>query len=392
MKRRKFIKLGLNIIGGLATQACTVSFTRQSIQQPLIYSGFDDEEGGHYLGLLNLQTQHLRSVKTSFRGHDVLPHPTFANRAILFGRRPEMRCCEVDFNTLKTREILASSARHFYGHGCYSVDHQYLFTTENDFNQARGVIGIRDASTFKQLGEFASYGTGPHDIQLMPDGKTLVIANGGIQTHPDYGRRKLNLSTMHPSLVYIDASSGKKLAEYRLPNQHLSIRHLLVTPSGDVGIALQYQGNHRQKTAPSLLAWQKYGQPLNLLAKNPSVFKPMKGYMADLAYSHTSNILLATSPRGNQLTLWDMKDQRHLKNISVAEPSGVFFNEAEDSFVVSNSTGQILKLDAKILQLTESCYQNPIVKWDNHMVNTARLNSPSPHLGRRLKSLPPLNL
>jgi hypothetical protein len=87
-----------------------------------------------------------------------------------------------------------------------------------------------------------------------------------------------------------------------------------------------------------------------------------------------------------------MKDQRHLKNISVAEPSGVFFNEAEDSFVVSNSTGQILKLDAKILQLTESCYQNPIVKWDNHMVNTARLNSPSPHLGRRLKSLPPLNL
>lgn len=364
MKRRQFIRLGAAAMAGLGLGACTSRITTSHVQQPLVYSGFDDEEGHHYFGLLNLQTQQLRSVKMAFRGHDVLQHPLRPNRAILFGRRPETRCCEVDFQTLEVREISISAYRHFYGHGCFSADHLHLFTTENNFNRASGVIGIRDATTFKYLGEFPSYGIGPHDIQLMPDGKTLVIANGGIQTHPDFGRRKLNLKTMRPSLVYIDAESGEKLGQYTLPDSQLSIRHLLITPSGDVGVALQYQG---KRLPTSLVAWQKQGQDLRLLKAPTTVIRVLNGYMADLAFSPTSNILLATSPRGNQVMVWDVNNGRYLKNIPVTEPSGVFFLEQENSFVISNSAGKILALDAETLQLTKTFYQNSAIKWDNHM-------------------------
>jgi hypothetical protein len=38
---------------------------------------------------------------------------------------------------------------------------------------------------YKQIGEFEAHGMEPHDIALLSDGRTMVIANGGIRTHPD---------------------------------------------------------------------------------------------------------------------------------------------------------------------------------------------------------------
>ena len=100
--------------------------------------------------------------------------------------------------------------RHFYGHGAFSPDGRYLFTSENDFEAGRGMIGIRDAEDgYRQIGEFASQGIGPHELVLMPDGATLAVANGGIRTHPDNDRAILNLDTMQPSLAYLDLASGR---------------------------------------------------------------------------------------------------------------------------------------------------------------------------------------
>jgi hypothetical protein len=62
MKRRQFIRLSTVAMAGLGLGACTSRITTSHAQQPLVYSGFDDEEGHHYFGLLNLQTQQLRSV------------------------------------------------------------------------------------------------------------------------------------------------------------------------------------------------------------------------------------------------------------------------------------------------------------------------------------------
>jgi hypothetical protein len=40
-----------------------------------------------------------------------------------------------------------------------------------------GVIGVYDArANYKRIDEFPTFGIGPHDLALLPDGKTLVVA------------------------------------------------------------------------------------------------------------------------------------------------------------------------------------------------------------------------
>ena len=67
-----------------------------------------------------------------------------------------------------------------------------------------GVIGVYDAATgFARVAEFASGGHDPH--QLLALGDELVVANGGLLTHPDAPGVKLNIDTMDSSVVRIDA-------------------------------------------------------------------------------------------------------------------------------------------------------------------------------------------
>ncbi len=127
----------------------------------------------------------------------------------------------------------APEARHFYGHGCFSADGALLFTTENDYDGRRGMIGVWDgADGFRRLGEFPSGGVGPHDIRRMPNGG-LVVANGGIETHPDTGRTRLNLPMMRPNLSYL-SEQGTILEQVEPPRDLSanSIRHLAARMTG----------------------------------------------------------------------------------------------------------------------------------------------------------------
>jgi len=54
---------------------------------------------------------------------------------------------------------------------------------------------------------------------LLPDGKTFAIANGGIETHPDYGRAELNLEGMDPSLSFVDSRDGQLVGRLRLASK-----------------------------------------------------------------------------------------------------------------------------------------------------------------------------
>ena len=115
----------------------------------------------------------------------------------------------------------------------HSLDGCRLFTTENDFENAKGAIGVWNTDNrYERIGEWDSHGIGPHDISLMPDGMTLVIANGGIQTHPDSGRAKLNIPDMKPSLVFLNVRNGSVISKIALPSElhKNSIRHLDAWP------------------------------------------------------------------------------------------------------------------------------------------------------------------
>ncbi|WP_410966303.1 DUF1513 domain-containing protein, partial [Salmonella sp. SAL4449] len=89
----------------------------------------------------------------------------------------------------------------------------------------------------------------------LGDGRTMVIANGGIRTHPDHGTDELNLADMQPSLVYVDVTTGDLLEEHRLaPALHqLSIRHLAIGAGDTVVFGCQYRGP--EDDAPALVGF-----------------------------------------------------------------------------------------------------------------------------------------
>ena len=118
--------------------------------------------------------------------------------------------------------------RHFYGHGVFDPTGRLLFATENDVASGQGVLGVYDAADgYRRVGELPAHGVGPHDVALLPDGRTLAVANGGILTRPETGRAKLNLGTMRPSLSYVEAGAAAcSRSAAGVDLRQLSIRHL----------------------------------------------------------------------------------------------------------------------------------------------------------------------
>ncbi len=367
MQRRQFLGFAaLSLFGSaLATHEL---FEQASVKPaPKLYSANDNTLGQHFLSKLDLDSGQLQQQLVPMRGHAALA--VDQDTVLLFGRRPAFESVRVDFKQARVERFKASHQRHFNGHGCLSVDRKYLFTTETDYAKQRGIIGIRDLSSLKLIGEYLSYGLDPHDLQLLPDAKTLVIANGGLETHPDFGRRKLNLATMQPSLVYLDLSTGKKLAEYRLADRYLSIRHLTVSAQGEVALALQYEGHLYQQPPRSLVAWQAAGAELKLLKIAPTELAQLRGYLADLVYDPQQQLLVSATPRGHCVSIWSTASESFVQALPLAEASGVSLGIEKNSFLVSNSQGGLFKLmpSSQSHYALHSLQAFPELTWDNHL-------------------------
>src|SRR5688572_17184192 len=175
------------------------------------------------------------------RGHGLAVRPG-TSEAICFARRPGRFALVID--TLAgavVTEIPAVAERHFSGHGLFVRGGDLLLATENDQTRHQGMIGIYDArANYARLGEAPTFGIGPHDLALLPDGKTVVVANGGIdKRHDDTGG--IEPADVHSDLVYLDWQSRMLVERVTLEPQfaRLSIRHLALTEAGDVAAALQ---------------------------------------------------------------------------------------------------------------------------------------------------------
>lgn len=291
------------------------------------------------------------------RGHAAAAHPTRAE-AVGFARRPGTFAIILDcLSGRETARLHTPNGRHFYGHGAFSVDGALLFTTENDIQSARGVIGVWDvASGYQRIDEFPSGGTGPHEIRLMPDGRSLVVANGGIETHPDAGRTKLNIPTMRPNLSYLGPDGRTQEVVELEPALHRnSIRHLAVAPNGAVAFAMQWQGDLTEDV-PLLAVHDRSAGTLQL-ARDASV-RRMTGYLGSVAISADGQTIVATSPRQSRYQVFrrsdlTLQDERTLNDVCgvAAAPSG---------FLVTTGGGLVAPLSG-------APATHP-VHWDNHLV------------------------
>lgn len=297
------------------------------------------------------------------RGHGLLLDPRRPGEALVIARRPGTLAVKLDLEAGRMlHQWQAEEDRHFFGHACYSADGRTLFVTENDIGAGHGLVTVRDASDFRVLAEYRTHGIGPHELLLMPDGVTLAVANGGIQTLPETGRVKLNRGRIETSLAYLDSRDGRLLGRYTLPAAQTSLRHLAVTADGTVAAALQFEGDRNQPGTP-LLVFHRGENALQLADAPQAAWDRMKHYAASVACDPASNRIALTCPYGGVIGCWEA-DGRFAGTIDVPKGSGIAFGMRQG--FASNELGEVYRLDLPAMraELHESFHG---MQWDNHL-------------------------
>ena len=365
MNRRQFLTTLAGL--GLLPYAGQASGARHDIR---FLSARADHQGHYFLTALDDKGQARFDVPLPGRGHGMAVHPV-QDHAVAFARRPGQFLLVINMHSGEILHRLNSAEqRHFFGHGVFSTDGRWLFTTENDLDRDQGVIGVRDAADgYRQVGELPSYGIGPHELKLAADGRTLVIANGGILTRPETGRSKLNLDTMSPSLVYVDSHSGKLLAEHKLPKElhRNSIRHLAINADDTVCIGLQYQGQSYEQ--PLLVGMHRPGQEITLLQTPPEILGRMRNYCGSVSVDASGKVFAVSSPRGNLVTFWSSGDEGYLGHTELTDGCGVATGKAAGEFLISSGMGRIVRYRVSDKQQTPLAGADAVAaRWDNHML------------------------
>lgn len=302
----------------------------------------------------------LSTIALPGRGHTAAVSPDKAH-VVVFGRRPSEFMIAIDLETSRaTAEIRARPDRRFYGHGCFSADSKLLYASENAPEEATGVVGVYDPRDgYKRIGEFSSGGVGPHQLILLRGGKTFAVANGGIETDPNFPRAKLNLTTMVSNLAYLDASTGKLLDCVETPPDfhQLSLRHIAEAADGAVWIGGQYEGPASDQ-AP-LIAIHRRGQTTLEFAGTRSDNEVLDDYIGSLVSSADQREIALTSPRGGILQVWRAGDRKLLTQQSISDVCGI--SPAGSGFLASDGGGRLWR--GSVLLTGEEGWS-----WDNHIV------------------------
>ncbi len=310
----------------------------------LLFATATQETPGRFGARVLTETGKLiTNVDLPVRGHDV-SYSAAAGRAVVFARRPGTFAVVFDPAGQAAPVTIASvEGRHFFGHGVFSPDGKLLYATENDFDNARGVIGIYDvAGGYKRIGEFQTFGQGPHEMILLPDGVTFAIANGGIETHPDYGRAELNIDSMDPSLAFVDARDGRLVGQLRLASdQHqLSIRHMAVDAHNRIWFGCQFRGDDSQR--PQLIGYATLDGEIRLIELPPDALGGLRNYVGGLAVSADLQTIAASSPVGGTILCIDAGSARPSGVTLLRSTCGVAPDEV--GFVATNGFGDLVGL------------------------------------------------
>lgn len=330
-------------------------------------SGSDNHQGEHHLSVFDTHGTPVTTIPVEQRVHGQAINPVNSEQVVFFARRPGVEAYVLDINERRvTHRFQSGENRHFFGHGTFSRNGQYLYSCENNYASGEGVIVVRDTATWQKLSEFSAYGVGTHQIALMPDGNHIVAANGGILTHPDTPRLKLNLDTMKPSLTYIECESGKHLESYYPQHHQMSIRHLDVAEDNTVGVAMQYQGN-KQDTVP-LIAFHKGEDQLQYAKASTEAWRGMKQYTASISLNIKQQLAAVTTPRGNAVTFWDMKTGHLLHRETMTDVAGVTYSNKDNCFVTTTGIGDIFVFASGSMKKADAQhYRIADTRWDNHM-------------------------
>lgn len=338
---------------------------------------------GQYLGVLfDEHAELIATMPLTSRAHGAASHRV-SEKVVIFARRPGVYMSAFHLSSPETQQhIEASEGRHFYGHGVFSPSGAKLYATENDFDNSRGVLGVYDSTRkYKRLGEVDTGGIGPHEVISIPGTDTLAVANGGIRTHPDAGREKLNVETMQASITLINSRTGTVVATHVLPDElhQLSIRHLVYAGDGKLWFAGQYEGTNT--SSPGLAGCISIGKSMQsykkgvssaglVLANLPASLQARtQHYLSSVAVSGDS--VVYTSARGGVAFSINRNTHELQEIVSIVDCSGVAAeidvnNRStiqKKAFIVTAGTGEVLQMSPKGV----ASIAMHRLQWDNHL-------------------------
>lgn len=349
MRRRHFLT-------ALLATASLPKLTWADAGSPTFLSAAREPDGTFALFGLSEQGADLFRIPLPARGHAAAAHP-LRPEAVAFARRPGTYALVIEcVSGTVAHRLKAPEGHHFYGHGAFVDDGALLVTTENHIASGEGRLGLwaRDEG-YARVGEIASGGIGPHEILRLP-GDCLAVANGGILTHPDRGRDKLNLDTMRPNLSYVTVSGGvQDRVELPVDLHRASMRHLAYR-DGLVGFAMQWQGDLSEPVP--LLGLHRKGGNVVLCEADLAEQLAMQGYAGSIAMD--AGRVGITSPRGGRIHLFDFEGAflaSHLRSDICGLAAG------GSGLVATDGHGGVLSCADGLAPLAVARRA-----WDNHLV------------------------
>lgn len=223
------------------------------------------------------------------------------------------------------------------------------------------------ADGYRRVGAYDSGGVGPHDVRLYPDGRHLVIANGGLQTHPATGKAVLNLDTMAPALVLLDRHNGQIVAEAVLPQDQagLSLRHIDVRADGAVLVGAQEQ--HFIDPHLSLVGlWQPSNGPIRMLSGADQGWPQCRGYIGSVAFDRSGQLACAASPKGNLAWFWNAKTGQPVGQVALPDICGIAAARLPGQFLVTTGQGIAALVVAGDYRAQISRQTQTDLRFDNH--------------------------
>jgi len=169
-----------------------------------------------------------------------------------------------------------------------------------------------------------------------------VVANGGIETHPDFGRAKLNLDRMQPSIAFIETATGRLIERHGCEQRwhQLSMRHLAFDNRGDLWFGCQYEGAAGDQ--PPLIGRIRRGDEAKLIALPEPQQHAMRNYVGSVAASRDGDRLAFSAPRGGVIVVTDTNG-RLIETFALRAGCGIA--AVDDSFLATSGDGRIARLD-----------------------------------------------
>jgi hypothetical protein len=362
MATRQRPNWGSTVLSALRLGGWTLFKGRQAA--PLLLSARDDSDGRHYAVGYHLDGTQAFATEVGQRCHDIIDHPS-QPIALFVARRPGTASYLLDLRDGRLLQTLHTPAnRHFYGHAIIHNSGEWLYATENDTTDpGRGLLGVYrfNGPRLQRTGEIATHGIGPHQVAWLPDGETLVVANGGIRTEAE-SRVEMNLHAMQPSLVLM-RRDGTLVSREALPQAMNSVRHLAIADDGTILACQQFMGD-AQELAP-LLAIKRPGQAFAAFAVADAQLQAMAHYTASVAVHSSLRLVALTAPRANRFFIWDLDTAAVRLEAPLADCAGVA--AVRDGFVVTSGQGRCRYYDCRPTMPVATPLALPSGGWDNHL-------------------------